>query len=74
MEMFGVSMDEGTKRILEDLAKEIGVSRSAALRLTVRFAVKHHEAFRFYARRFVRRKRCEASAARGRRSDRGPRC
>jgi DNA-binding MurR/RpiR family transcriptional regulator len=65
--MFGVSMDEGTKRILEDLAKEIGVSRSAALRLTVRFAVKHHEAFRFYARRFVRRKRkrCEASAARG---------
>jgi predicted transcriptional regulator len=65
MEMFGVSMDEGTKRILEALAKEMRVSRSAALRLTVRFAVKHREAFQSYARRFVRkRKRCEASQAR----------
>jgi hypothetical protein len=63
--MFGVPIDEETKRILDDPAKEMRVSRSATLRLTVRFAVKHREAFRSHARHFVRRrrKRREASNA-----------
>jgi metal-responsive CopG/Arc/MetJ family transcriptional regulator len=66
MEMFGVSMDKETKQVLEAMAKEMRVSRSAALRLAVRFAAKHHGAFRAYARRFVKKKRkhCEASRAR----------